>query len=101
MRTCLISDNHDIKIGMRLAGIEGFVARTREEILRLLEELIEEGKAEIIIITEKAALMVEDELMKMKTDRDLPLIVEIPSPDIPGRRDYILRYIKESIGLKI
>ena len=36
MRFFLISDNTDTQTGMRLAGIEGVVAHTAEEVTKLL-----------------------------------------------------------------
>jgi V/A-type H+-transporting ATPase subunit F len=101
MKTYLISDNQDTKVGLRLAGIDGIIVNTKEEVLNAFKELLRNPEVEIIIVTEKISLMAEKEIMKWKTDLDRPLIVEIPNPDVKGRKDYILKYIKESIGLNI
>jgi V/A-type H+-transporting ATPase subunit F len=102
MKVFLISDNTHTLTGMRLAGIEGVVVHTREEILHELEKLKEEKDIGILIITELLMERVQPELDEMKLSNKLPIIVEIP--DRHGTRrppDFLTRYIRESIGIKI
>jgi V/A-type H+-transporting ATPase subunit F len=56
----------------------------------------------ILIITELLAERVVLELNEMKLSHGLPIIVEVP--DRHGTRrppDFLTKYIKESVGLKI
>ncbi|SHJ64903.1 V-type ATP synthase subunit F [Paramaledivibacter caminithermalis] len=101
MKSYLISDNQETLIGMRLAGIEGVIAHTKEEILEEFKKLLEHRDIGIVIITEKILSMAEEEIMKVKLERDYPLITVIPNRDPQKREDYISKYIKESIGIKI
>jgi len=87
---------------MRLSGIEGVVVHEREEILKELEKVKEEQEFGILLITELLVERVQTELNKMKLSSRLPIIVEIP--DRHGTRrpsDFLTRYIRESIGIKI
>ena len=43
MRYFVISDNTDTHVGLRLAGIEGVIARTREEGLAALDKALSDG----------------------------------------------------------
>jgi V/A-type H+/Na+-transporting ATPase subunit F len=102
MKAFLISDNIDTLAGLHLSGINGIVLHKKEEILNALEETRKNPEISIIIITELAAALVQEKIREIKLSKKLPLIIEIP--DRHGSRkgkDYILKYIQESIGLKI
>lgn len=102
MKVFILSDNTHTLTGMRLSGVEGVVVHEREEILKELAKVKEKRDIGILIITELLAERVQLELNKMKLSRSLPIIVEIP--DRHGTRrppDFLTRYIRESIGLKI
>ena len=73
MRMYLISDNTDTLTGMRLAGIEGVVAHTAEELVKTV-----------------------------RTEHKKPLLIEIPDRHGTGRRpDFITAYVNDAIGLKL
>jgi V/A-type H+-transporting ATPase subunit F len=102
MRSYLISDNVDTFVGMKMVGMEGVVLHEKEEIIEKIEQLENDKEIGIIIITEKIALLIPNEVNRIKLSKERPLIVEIP--DRHGWRkgsDSILRYVKEAIGLKI
>lgn len=101
MGSYLISDNQDTLIGMRLAGIKGVLAQDRKQVLNELKNALENEEIEIIIVTEKILFMAEEEIMKLKIERERPLIIEIPDRSGSKRGDYLINRIRESIGLKI
>lgn len=102
MRMFLISDNMDTKTGMRLAGIEGIIAHKRDEVLKALNEAINDPDIGIVLITQRLMDMVHDEVMNIKLNYDSPLIVEIPDRHGTGKpADEITKYVREAIGLKI
>lgn len=102
MKAFLISDTVDTQVGMRLAGIKGVVVEDREGVLRELNSVRNNEDYGIILITEKLASLVREEINKLKLKMNIPLIVEIPDRHGTTRgNDSITRYIKESIGLKI
>jgi V/A-type H+-transporting ATPase subunit F len=102
MKIFLISDNTHTLTGMRLSGIEGVVVHEREEILKELAKVKKNRDIGIILITELLAERVKLELDEIKLSSSLPIIVEIPDRHGPRRPpDFLTRYIRESIGLKI
>lgn len=101
MRSYLICNNQDTLLGMRLAGIEGIIVGTKEKTLEVLDTVMSDNRIGIVIITEKILAMAEDEIMKLKLERDYPLIIAIPDKDKDKREDYIAKYIRESVGIKI
>ncbi len=102
MRFFLISDNIDTQIGMRLVGVKGVVVHTREEVLKILEEIKGESDIGILIVTEKIAELIPDILKAMRLSKKPPLITVIPDRHGSRRpKDFITRYIQEAIGVKV
>lgn len=102
MNAYLISDNIDTQVGMRLAGIKGSVVHERGAVLEKLNAVKQDKDIGIILITEKLAAMVNEEIEKLKLNMNIPLIVVIPDRHGTTRsKDSITKYVKESIGLKI
>jgi V/A-type H+-transporting ATPase subunit F len=102
VRFFLISDNIDTQIGLRLAGIKGVVVHTREEILPVLEEVEKDPTVGVILMTEKIAEVVPDQVQRLKLSRDLPLLTIIPDRHGTRRnKDFILNYVESAIGVKV
>lgn len=101
MKSYLISDNQDVLIGMRLAGIRGEMVRTPEEVIEALDRILEDSRIEMVIVTEDVLMMAQEKIMELKIVKDRPLIIQIPSRGGPKNADYITKRIRESIGLKI
>ena len=101
MKFYLISDNIDTQTGMRLAGIEGVIVHTKEEVSKALEHALALPDVGILLITEKLAAMIPGELSSLKVSRNLPLVVEIPDRHGTNRpANSITKYVNESIGIK-
>lgn len=102
MKSFLISDNKDTWVGMQLAGIDGVVVHTREEILRVIKEAVRNEDIGILILTEKVVDQVKEEVFRMKLTTKRPLIVEIPDRHGSSRsRDMITNYIRDAAGISI
>ena len=102
MKSYLISDNVDTFVGMKMVGMEGIVLHEKEETIEKIEQLENDKEIGIIIITEKIALLIPDEVNRIKLSKERPLIVEIPDRHGWSKgSDSILRYVKEAIGLKL
>lgn len=102
MRFFLISDNIDTQVGLRLLGVEGVVVHEREEILHALESLRASRDVGILLVTEKIAALIPEELKRLRLSRKLPLITVIPDRHGSRRhKDFITRYVQEAIGVKI
>ena len=102
MRFYLISDNIDTMVGMRLAGIEGTVVHTQEEVQSSLTKAMDQEDIGVILMTETLVKLCPDLIYELKLNRQRPLIVEIPDRHGTGRaKDSITRYVREAIGVKI
>ena len=102
MRMFLISDNVDTQTGMRLTGVEGVVVHEKEEVQQVLNEVLNTADIGIVLITEKLGALIPEYIKQIKLTHDIPLIVEIPDRHGTGRTpDFITRYVRETIGLRI
>lgn len=98
----LISDNKDTKTGMRIAGVEGVIAHSREEMYDAVKTAIDDKNIGILLFTEKAAELDREYVRNLKMTLHTPIIIEIP--DRHGSRDIgtsINSMVSESIGLKL
>ena len=101
MRYFVISDNTDTHVGLRLAGIEGVIARDREEGLAALETALADPTIGILLITEGLAEQCADRLAPLKMEGRTPLVVEIPDRHGTRNKDAITRYIREAIEVRL
>ncbi|WP_124100825.1 V-type ATP synthase subunit F [Ruminococcus sp. Marseille-P6503] len=102
MKFYLISDNIDTQIGMRLAGVEGVVAHTSQEVSAALDSAMEMENVGVVLMTELAVKQCREKVYGYKLSRKLPLIVEIPDRHATSRiSDTISRYLREAVGIKL
>lgn len=102
MKMFVISDNVDTKTGMRLAGIEGIVVHSKNEVLDELKKAISIESIGVILITEKLVELIPNEIADYKINLSKPLIVEIPDRHGSNRADdSIMRYVRDAIGLRL
>lgn len=102
MKFFLISDNIDTHMGMRIAGIEGVVAHSREHVVSELRAAAGDKDIAVVLMTEKLVELCRGEVYDIKLNRRRPLIVEIPDRHgNSGVIDSISRYVEEAIGIRI
>ena len=102
MQMFLISDNIDTYTGMRLAGVEGVVVHTHDELKDALQNAISNKEIGIILLTEKFGREFPEIINDVKLHHKTPLIIEIPDRHGTGRKpDFITSYVNEAIGLKL
>lgn len=102
MKFFLLSDNIDTQMGMRLAGIEGIVIHTREEVLRELEKAMHMEDVAVILMTTKLIQTCPEIISEIKLKQQKPLLVEIPDRHGSAKvGETIDRYVSEAIGVKL
>lgn len=86
MQMFLISDNIDTYTGMRLAGVEGVVVHTHDELKDALQKAISNKEIGIILLTEKFGREFPEIIDDVKLHHKTPLIIEIPDRHGTGRK---------------
>ncbi|MDR1736880.1 MAG: V-type ATP synthase subunit F [Oscillospiraceae bacterium] len=102
MRYFLISDSADTLLGLRLAGVEGVLARDAEAVRGALADCIADTSVGVILISENLAALCPQLIDDLKLRHTRTLVVEIPGRHGTGRSpDSITRYVREAIGVKL
>lgn len=102
MKFYLLSDNVDTQMGLRLAGIEGEVIHTGEEVLGALKRVMADAEIGVVLMTEKLISTCPDMVYRYKLTQKRPLIVEIPDRHGSGDvSNMIGRYVHEAIGIEL
>ena len=102
MKMYLLSDNADTLIGMRMSGVEGVVLHEENELREKLDELMQDDRIAVIMITNKLIEMIADTVNELKLSRRQPLIIEIPDRHGNGSiGDTITRYVRDAIGVNL
>lgn len=100
MKMFVLSNSSDVLAGMRLAGVEGSLVKSGEELEKLISSNSFEDVA-VLMITKTLAKMnsrVVDEMKK----KDIPLVVEIPDGKTDeDEDDPVTRYVREAMGIRI
>jgi V/A-type H+-transporting ATPase subunit F len=101
MKFFVIGDNETV-LGFRLVGVAGRVVESSGEALAALREAVGSKGTGVVLITEKVAAGIRDEVEARHFGLGFPLVLEIPDasgPD-PDRPD-IEELVRKAIGVSI
>lgn len=90
--------------GFRLAGIkDAYEVEELSEAVDLLKGIVKNEEIGLIIITEKIADDIRDEIKELFEKRITPLLVEIPDKNGPieKKRDPIKELIRRAVGVEV
>jgi V/A-type H+/Na+-transporting ATPase subunit F len=101
----LVIGNPEAVRGFSLAGVQGQVAETADEVNKALDNVLGGPTASdvgIILITQDVSKFIQPRMDQLKLRSTVPLVVEIPGPegvgaDQPTLGDIVLR----AIGIRI
>jgi vacuolar-type H+-ATPase subunit F/Vma7 len=88
-------------LGFKLSGITTMEVSTRLEALEALRVAKATKDVGVILITEKAAAQIREEVKGHITEKPIPLILEVPSRGQTPRRKSAAELLKELAGIGI
>jgi len=91
----------DSSLGFRLAGIETREVVSRSNALEALKVALATEETGVILVTEKAALFLRQELDNLMYKNQKPLILELPSRGGSVKRRSVGDYLKDIIGVSV
>ncbi len=101
MKMYVICDNNDTLTGLRLAGVEGEKANTKEAFEEAARRILKDKSIGILMITESYGKKYPELVNELKMNNE-PLVIEIPDRHGTGRKpNFITAYINEAIGVKL
>ena len=99
MKFRVIGDRQTV-LGFRLVGVEGVEVEDRDEALAALKEAAAMEGIGIILITEKVAARIRDEVEARLYGMGFPLVLEIPDSQGPSaERPPIEDIVRKAIGI--
>jgi V/A-type H+-transporting ATPase subunit F len=101
MKSFVLCEKKETLLSMRLAGIGGKMLSTQEEIELSIEELLLDETIGLILVSENILNLSKEYIMDKKMSQKKTLIVQIPEPEGLQDKEYIMKYIKNSIGIKL
>ena len=88
-------------LGFRLAGVATREVASRSNALEALKVALATEEAGVILVTEKAALFLREELDNLMYKNQRPLILELPSRGGSAKRRSVGDYLKDIIGVSV
>ncbi|MFA6385005.1 MAG: V-type ATP synthase subunit F [Candidatus Omnitrophota bacterium] len=89
----------DSGLGFKLAGIETIEVSTRGEAVEALQVARADKKAGIILVTEKAASFLGEDIKAHIHKDPLPLVLEVPSRGSFKKHKSAAELLKELVGI--
>jgi V/A-type H+-transporting ATPase subunit F len=97
----VIGDEETV-LGFRLAGVEGEVTQTEEEAKQALDRAFQMEDLGVIIIPERVAATVRQEVDRYLYKTTFPLIIEIPDRLGPMEgRGSVRDLVRAAVGVKL
>lgn len=101
----------EIVLAFKMTGVDGTVAQTRQEVLEAFNRVTGKGDSvmlpvesvpKVLILTERAASLIQEEEIEWQKTGKYPLIVEVPglSGEVKGKKS-LTDAIREAIGIQI
>jgi len=92
----------DLVLGFRLVGIKGKDVSNKEECLKVLKEVINEGDAKIVFVGEDLSTQIQDELDAIRSRRKDSLIVEVPGRiKIKGELPTVRKLLQNVLRIRV
>ena len=94
--------DEEVVLGFRFAGADGAAVYSRAEALEAFRKATTAGDVKILIITEQASAMIEEEVTAWQFDGAYPLVVEVPGIEghLENRRS-LVDAIREAVGVHV
>ena len=96
-----ISD-HETKVLFNLLGIDALVVDQTDDktFLEYMNRILSDDTVGLVLINERLFIRNKQFVLKIKTERRSPVIIEIPDLFISTKKDYMQEILKEFIGLE-
>lgn len=96
-----ISD-HETKVLFNLLGIDALVVAQNDDktFLDYMNRILTDETIGLVLINERIFIRNKQFVLKIKTERRSPVILEIPDIFVSTKKDYVEEILKEFIGLE-
>ncbi len=93
--------DHDMATGFRLVGINGVEVSSVETAKEALFKAIERKDLSIVLISEEFSSQIRPDIDKLRSERNLPVILEIPGSKGPSAEVRLSDFVGKVLGMKV
>jgi V/A-type H+-transporting ATPase subunit F len=93
--------DRDTVLGLRLAGAEGKVVRSRQEAEQALQQVLRKGETDLLLITRQWSREMQGRLDKLRMERLRPAIVVIPGRELRAPEQTVGELVQQAIGISL
>ncbi|MDD7363439.1 MAG: V-type ATP synthase subunit F [Peptoniphilus sp.] len=97
----VISRTDELLVALRMSGFEGVWCADAEELEKAFDEAVEDKDVGMIILNEKDFYELEEKVLAVKDKKRSPFICTLPGRDGYSEDDFIMRYVRDAIGVKL
>ena len=97
----VISRDDELLVALRMSGFEGVWCAEASDLHEAFQKALEDKNIGMIILNEKDFRELEEEVLAVKEKKRSPFICTLPGRDGYSEDDFILKYIREAIGVKL
>lgn len=101
MKSLAISRNYELLVAFRMSGFDGVFCKDLHSLKSEFREAIKRSDIGIILLPEDDFNEMREEVFEAKKKKRGPLIVTLPERGGYKEQDFILKYVKEAVGLKL
>lgn len=101
MKSIAISRNYELLVALRMSGFEGIFCKDVHSLKMEFKDALKQNQIGIILLSEDDFQEMREEVFEVKKKKRGPLIVTLPGRGGFKEQDFILKYVKEAVGLKL
>lgn len=101
MKLFLLSSDSDTLTGLRLAGIDGSLVQSEQDLLASIEQVLMRNDIAVVLVTRSVSMQYPQQIDTLKRNAKL-LVCEVPDMAHPTvDTDSITRYVAAAVGTKV
>ena len=97
----VISRDDEFLVALRMSGFEGVFCSDTEALNTQFDAALEDKNIGMIILNEKDFRALEEKVLAVKEKKRSPFICTLPGRDGYTEDDFILKYVRDAIGVKL
>lgn len=101
MKSLAISRNYELLVALRMSGFEGVFCKDLDSLVSEFKEAQKRTDIGMILLSEVDFNVMREDVFEAKKKKRGPLIVTLPGRNGFEEKDFILKYVKEAVGLKL
>lgn len=101
MKSIALSRNNELLVALRMSGFDGVFCKDVTALKGAFKDALKQSDIGIILLSEDDFQEMREEVFEAKKKKRGPLVVTLPGRGGFKEQDFIMKYVKEAVGLKL